>query len=1161
MGKKTGRALVVGAGISGIRAALDLAETGYGVTLIDRSAHMGGILSQLDYQFPTNHCGMCKMLPLIQRDQSSQFCLRKGLFHANIDILLNTQICVVDGEPGNFSVSLKQKPTWIDPELCIGCGVCVDVCPVEVPDEFNQGLSRRKAIYLPVPHNIPNPYVIDLSACTDCGECEKVCPTSAIQLAYEKRKQFHILVVDDELIVRDSLKEWLVEEGFAVDFASSGAQALEKLGQTQFNLMLTDIKMPAMDGVELLKLAKELHPDLCVLMMTAYATVETAVEAMKIGARDYLMKPFDPDDMISKVVAVYEELQAGALTTLEVGSIVFCGGTDYYNPTEGKNVYGYGINPNVVTSLELERIFSGTGPSRGRLVRPSDGKPIRKIAWLQCVGSRDIQCEADFCSSICCMFAIKEALLAKHIGGVSVETALFYMDMRTFGKSFQRYRDSAETEQQIRFERARIHSVSPDPETGNPALRYVRTDGEVENETFDLVVLSVGQRPLADNEEMADLVGCGLNAHGFVATEPFKPAITAKPGVVVGGSHSGLKDISESVIYASAASIEASRTIHAAGGSLAVETKSEVQYQDVSRETPRVLVAICTCGARLSHQVDMDMLKQRLEEDPVVDQVVFTEHFCTQTGWEELAAIAEEQGPNRILLGGCHPYLFTAKLRELGRRLLLDPALLDAVDIMSPRFAYLTSGQAAESDDNGSDATDAPVEPVFLDPSQALTALEMGLANLKHVDPQPVATLPVQRRALVVGGGIAGMHAALAVADHGYPVDLIERQEELGGNLRWLHETIEGHPITSLLAETIENVQKHPRIALHMGATIDGSFGEVGDFYTTITENGGALKTIQHGTVILAVGGGEAIPDSYGFGQHAGVITQKGLETRLAGKDPALQELDSVVMIQCVESRQEPRNYCSRVCCPTSLKHALKLKEANPDLAVYIFYRDMMTPGFSESYFTKARQAGVIFIQYEPQTKPQVNLPQNGAEPLIVAAVDPLLGRPVEISADLLVLAPGIIPELSAQLAEIFGAKQDQDCFFQEADPKWRPVDALKEGVFACGITLAPRSIPDSIATAGAAAQRALRILSHERLPAGKIVATVRHSICSLCERCIETCPYGARSLDGNNDRIMVNPAMCQGCGDCASVCPNSAAVVQGFGDKKVMEMLASALM
>lgn len=1159
MVRKTGKAMVVGAGISGIRVALDLAETGYGVTLIDQAPHIGGILSQLDRQFPTNHCGMCKMLPLIERDQSSQFCLRKGLFHDNIDIMLNTQVATVDGESGNFSVTLNTKPTGVDPGKCVGCGACTDVCPIEMPDEFNQGLSLRKAIYLPVPHNIPNTYVIDSAACTNCGECEKVCPTMAIQLAFEKRKGFRILVVDDEIIVRDSLKEWLNEEGFTVETAESGPDALEKLTRKPFNLMLTDIKMPGMDGVTVLTKALETHSDLCVLMMTAYATVETAVEAMKIGARDYLMKPFDPEGMLAKVVDLYEEMETANIDTIQVGSIVFCGGAEYFDPASSKNAYGYGNVAHVITNLELERIFSGTGPSRGILKRPLDGKPIEKIAWLQCVGSRDLQCDADFCSSVCCMIAIKEALLAKELGGDSVATTLFYMDMRAFGKPFQRYRDAAESEHQVRFERARVHTVTSDAATGNPVIRYARTDGSIQNETFDLVVLSVGQRPSKGSEQASTLADVPLNQWGFVESEPFAPAATGQTGILTGGSFSGLKDINESVMHASAAALEASRVLHATGGSLALEPDPEPELRNVIREDPCILAAVCTCGGSLVKAIDQDRWSRRLEKDPGVEQVFFVEHACTRTGWEELTKAARETGANRVLLAADHPYMFQGKLKEMARNLLLDTSLLDVVDIRFSgafQFTKASTSIATEGTDVDPDATADGDDSG----RQQLSAIEMALARLRYVDPLPMAPLENHRQALVVGGGIGGMTAALAIADHGYPVTLIEGQEKLGGNLSWLLMTLDGHTLTALFEETLQKVENHPLVEVYLGSNVSASFGEAGNFFTTVADKDGAVRTIQHATVILATGGKEADTRSYGYGAHPAIITQKELESRIGdeGFDP--DGLDSVVMIQCVGSREEPRNYCSRVCCPTALKHALKLKEIDPDINVYILYRDMMTPGFLESFFTESRKKGIIFIQYDLETKPELVMPETPLTPLYVAVTDPMLGRPLHIQADLLVLATGIMPQLDSGLADLFGAQTDQDGFFQEADAKWRPVDALKEGVFACGITLSPRAVPETVASAQAAAQRCLRLLSRKSLLAGKTVATVRHSICSLCERCIDACPYGARSLDVDEGRILVNPVMCQGCGDCAAECPNSATVVQGFVDNQVMDIIDAAL-
>ncbi|MGE5840648.1 MAG: response regulator, partial [Deltaproteobacteria bacterium] len=676
--KKIGSALVVGSGISGIRSALDLAETGYHVTLIDRAPHLGGVLSQLDYQFPTDHCGMCKMLPLVDRDSSSQFCLRKGLFHENIDILLSTELVNLEGEPGKFQARLWQKPTMVDSSLCIGCGACSHVCPVEVPDAFNAGLTKRKAVYLPVPHNIPNTYVVDMAACTLCGQCEKTCPPHAIDFGTEARKKFRILIVDDEMVVRDSLKEWLEDEGFQAETAESGAQAVEKLTKEPFHLMLLDIKMPGMDGVEVLKRSKEMRPDLPVVMMTAYATVETAVEAMKIGAMDYLLKPFNPDTLVPLVVQLFQKIERAGERKLQVGAVVFAAGFESYNPTTGKNTYRYGDLPNVVTSIEFERIISGTGATQGRWIRPSDGKEIRKIAWLQCVGSREPQADADFCSSICCMFAIKEALLAKEKSNGSVETAIFYMDMRTFGKDFQRYRDSAEKDKGVRFVRNRIHSVEPGKAAGNLKLVFSDPAGNRHEEDFDLVVLAAGQRPPAGMQDLAEKTGMELNPWGFCKLQDFSLSRTNKEGLFVGGSFSGLRDISESVIQASSASLEASRLIHSKGGGLfSVKPGTEKAFRDVSRELPHVAVALCSCGDSAHEVVDLEGLSTWVKGQDSVTQVHRVDRLCTQEGWEELRNAMKTSSANRLLVSACMPYLYGPRLKDLGGEIGLHPRLME----------------------------------------------------------------------------------------------------------------------------------------------------------------------------------------------------------------------------------------------------------------------------------------------------------------------------------------------------------------------------------------------------------------------------------------------------------------------------------------------------
>ena len=1139
MKKKVGSALVVGSGISGIRSSLDLAEQGYQVTLVDKAPSLGGILTQLDYQFPSDHCGMCKMLPLVQRDASSQFCLRKGLFHENIDILLSTELVALEGEPGKFQATLRQKPTMVDPVRCIGCGECSRVCPVEVPDEFNAGLTKRKAVYLPVPHNIPNTYVVDTASCTLCGECEKICPTSAIDFGMEARRRFRILVVDDELVVRDSLKEWLVDEGFQVEMAESGAEALEKTAKETFHLMLLDIKMPGMDGVEVLKRSKDIRPELPVVMMTAYATVETAVEAMKIGALDYLMKPFDPDSLVPLVVQLYQKIERAGEHQIEVGSVVLAAGFESYNPSSGKNPYGYGVLPGVVTSIEFERIVSGTGPNQGRLTRPGDGKEIRKVAWLQCVGSRDQDDNADFCSSVCCMFSIKEALLAKEKSGGQVDAAIFYMDMRTFGKDFHRYRDRAENEYGVRFQRSRVHSVELADSKGTLRIVHADMNGSRHEENFDLVVLATGQRPPAETQTLAEMTGMELNPWSFCKTEGFSLSRTSQEGVLVAGSFSGLRDISESVIQASSASLEASRLLHSKGGSLAEQPPPEKAFRDVSRQLPQVLVALCTCNGTLAELSDLDGVVDQLKTQASVGQVHVIDRICTKEGWDELLGTIQKGSANRVLISACMPYVYSKKLRELGETVGLNPALIEIVDVRTPAFPGRETNKRQATRDIQS-------------------VISMGISKVKGMDPTPVATSRIIQKALVVGGGIAGMTAALAIADHGFHVTLVEQAAELGGNLQWLHRSIDGNSPQELLEKTVSRLEKHPNIQVHKNARIMHSQGNVGRFSTVIEKEDGVGETLEHGVIVMATGGTEAKTESYAYGKSEAIVTQKELEQRISeGTTVEPANLKVVAMIQCVDSREEPRNYCSRVCCASALKNALFLKEQNPQVDIYILYRDIMAYGFLENYYTQARKAGVIFIQYNVDKKPQVNI-ENGRP--IVSIIDPVLERKIQLQPDLLVLATGIVPNETKDLADLFGLEVNRDGFFQEAESKWRPVDFIKEGIFMSGITHSPRSIPESIAMGEAAAQRALRILSTERLAAGGIVAEVRHSICSLCERCIAACPYGARWYDEDEEKIMVDELMCQGCGSCAAVCPNSASVLRGYRDQQMFEVIDSAL-
>ncbi|WFS61811.1 FAD-dependent oxidoreductase [Pseudodesulfovibrio thermohalotolerans] len=1133
-------ALVVGAGIGGIRAALDLAVTGHKVALIDRRPSHGGILSQLDHQFPTDHCGMCRMLPLMARDSSSQYCLRKGLFHDNIDIMLSTEVEDLEGEPGKFLISLRRKSTLIDPTKCISCGKCSEVCPVRVPSEFNAGLTERTAVYLPVPHAIPNHYVLDLDNCIRCWKCHEACPTGAIDFKFEERKDFHILVADADSGLRAMMEEELKEQNFPLHFAGTGRDAVDRLASDEpVGLLLLGMNLEDMDAERVLTRARELRPDLPVVVLAEPENVEQAAELVVQGAREHLVKPLAGKTFVPWLDKLYVRILSDNVEKLEVGAVVLAGGFDCYNPTMdpegGEDIWAYN-HPGVLTAVEFERLLSGTGPTGGKLLRPGDGKPVERIAWLQCVGSRDVHKNADFCSGVCCMFSIKEALLAKKATGGEVETSIFYMDMRTSGKEYQRYRIGAEKEYGVRFVRSRPHTVLPADEGGGLRLEYLTDSGKLVSEDFDMVVLAVGARPPNGTDKFALTMDVDLNEWGFVDTQPYRPERTSRVGVFAAGACGEPRDISESVIQAGAAAQAASRIIKAYDVLAGIEVEHEPEYPDVSRDPARTLVTICTSCPTLEQAVDLDGLAERMQRVHSVCKVMRVGSACTPQGWKDIEDAAMEFKPNRILIGACMPYAYIPRLKELGRTIGLNPALMDVVDIYTP-----TVGEASEG------GTERKI----------YASLSTAVARLQGADPSgPAVTVDVIRSALVVGGGLAGMTAAMAIADQGYGVCLVESEEELGGTAMRLHTQLDGSDPRAYMEELIAQVEKHPNIKVFKDSRVVLSRGNAGHFRSAIASPRGVFP-LEHGVTILATGGHEAKVYESGLCVHKSVMTHLTLEEQLATGQLDAKALSSVVMIQCWRNGGEDRTYCSKVCCPEMLKNVLALKERNPDLPIYVFYRDIMAQGFLETYYTKARQAGVIFIRYDDLTSPQVTF-EDGRP--VVRGFDPVLRGQVELRPDILSLASGVEPNDVEDLLEVFEVEIDEDGFYREADFKWRPMDFLKQGIYMCGIAHSPRRMPETVASAKAAAQRSLRILNAEKIPRETVVASVRHSLCSLCQACVSACPYGARSLDITEEKIIVDEILCQGCGACAAVCPNSATVLKGFHDGPMLSVIDAAL-
>jgi heterodisulfide reductase subunit A len=649
-----------------------------------------------------------------------------------------------------------------------------------------------------------------------------------------------------------------------------------------------------------------------------------------------------------------------------------------------------------------------------------------------------------------------------------------------------------------------------------------------------MVVLAVGQRPDAATARLAEITGIRLDHRGFLHADPMLSARTGCEGVFLSGTAGGFRPISGSVIQASAAALEAARIVHKAGGSLAPVPDVVSSARETTRETWRIRVAMCTCGRNDLPDALRDRISRAFEQDPAVADFFFVERACFQSGLE---AVGQRSGAaNGMVVGACRHRQWKQNRMDAADAAGLPACMVEWVDL----YPGGTGGAS---------------EPSV---SSMASALRMGLAHLKHTTEDTGAAVAVSAKALVVGGGIAGMQAALGIADLGYHVDLVEKEDDLGGNLRWIDTTLDGQEVAPFLEKSRSQVKTHPRVDIHLNATVRSAGGSVGDFISMIETRNGDVTPIRHGAVVLATGGREAAAEAYGWGAHEAIITQQQFEQQHKEQRLTPEDLHSVVMIQCVGSREADRPYCSRVCCSTALKHALMLKGKNPAIGIWMLYRDMMADGFNEAYFTQARQAGVMFVPYEAKRKPVVTALEN--KEIRVEVVDPVLDRPLEIEADLLILATGVVSALPGDLAAAYGADVDSDGFFREADAKWRPVQALADGVLACGLSRAPATIAESVAGGQAAAMAALRVLTRGELKAGRPTATVVQRLCSLCEQCLACCPYGARRIDDESGRLEVHPGLCQGCGACTVACPSGAAMLNGQSAAQLLSMIHGAL-
>jgi heterodisulfide reductase subunit A len=1003
--------LVVGGGISGIQAALDLATSGFKVFLVDRAPTIGGKMAQLDKTFPTNDCSMCIESPkFIECDR-----------HPNIEILTYTEVDGVEGEAGDFTVSLTKKARYISEDKCTGCTTCVEYCPVEIPDPFNQELSPNKAVHIYFSQAVPLVPYIDENCIylkeQKCSICEGVCKNSAIDLHQQPEK-------------------------------------LE----------------------------------------------------------------------------------------IKVGAVVLSPGYEVFDP-EVRGDYGYGQIENVVTSLDFERLLCATGPHEGEILRPSDKQHPRRIAWIHCVGSRQVLEGANsYCSSVCCSYIQKQVILTKDHDS-DTEATIFHNDIRSYGKDFERFYQRAENLPGVTFIRSYVSIGREIPETKNVTIRYA-TDAEgVKEAEFDLVVLGVGLAPPTKVHRLASQFGIELNVHGFCETNPVNPIETTRPGVFISGAFAGPCDIPESVVSASGTSALTGTLLKSRRGRLARERVYPPE-RDVSEEEVKVGVFACHCGANIGRVVDVPSL---VEYSQGLDNVAHAEEglfICSTDAAQQISDTIREKGLNRVVVAACtprtHEPLFRDTLREGG----INQYFFDMANIRE-HCSWVHSKQKEAATQKAKDI------------------VRMSVARTINLEPLEEFDLPVNKMCLVVGGGVAGMTAALSLAEQGFEVYLVERTSELGGMARRIHTTLEGLDVQAFLGDLIRKVYQHPLIRVSHDATITDVSGYVGNFVTTL-ESGNQTTTVNHGAAILATGAAEHKPTEYLYGEDDRVLTQLELEARIAEGEENLISAKSLVMIQCVGCREENANYCARVCCSQAIKNALKLKEIKPEMEIYILFRDMRTYGFKEDYYLEAAEKDVKFVRWEVAEKPQVAPAVEEGRPVLrVTVPDPILGQRLAVDGDLVVLSAAVIPAAgSVEIARKFKVAMNPDGFFQEAHVKLRPVDFAADGVFMCGTSHYPKHLTETISQAHGAAGRAMTLLSQETVTASGSVCEVEEEDCVSCGACITACTYGAIEFceTPKGNKAVVNPVLCKGDGLCCAKCPTNAVRLKHFTDEEVFDQIDAAL-
>ena len=823
---------------------------------------------------------------------------------------------------------------------------------------------------------------------------------------------------------------------------------------------------------------------------------------------------------------------------IEVGAILLSPGMEPFDP-KLRDEYGYGTFENVVTSMDYERLLCATGPYEGEILRASDKKHPHKVAWIQCVGSRQvIEGGNSYCSAVCCTYTQKQVILTKD-HDAEAECTIFHNDIRAYGKDFERFYERAANYPGVRFIRSYVSIGREIPESKNVTIRYSTYEDGVQEEEFDMVVLSVGLNPPTEFEDLATKFDIELNSHGFCKTNLVNPMETSRPGVFISGAFQGPVDIPESVYTASGAGSQCGTLLDHRRGKLTTERVYPPE-RDVTGEEPRIGVFVCHCGANISRVVDVPSTVEYALTLPNVVHAQQQLFSCATNCAKEITDTIEEKGLNRVIVAACSPRtlepLFWDTVREGG----LNPYYFEMANIRE-HCSWVHAKEPEEATQKAQDIT------------------RSSIARARHLEPLTQIDLPVDKRVLVVGGGIAGMTCALSIAEQGHEVHLVEKDTDLGGMARRIHHTLDGLDVQAYLNDLIRKVYKNPMVHVYHDATINEAAGYIGNFETTVTSELGISKII-HGATVIATGVDVYQPTEYLYGEDDRVMTHIELEELITDRDERVTNAKSVVMIQCVGCRNEDRNYCSRVCCSESIKNALLLKELNPKVDVYILFRDVRTYGYLENYYREAANQNVRFIRYEPDEKPEMEAVVEEGQPVLrVTLPDYVLGQKMAIDADIVMLAAAAVPpEGNKELSQLFTVALSPDNFFKEAHVKLRPVEFAADGVYLCGTAHYPKLIPEAISQAYAAAGRVLTLLSHDTVVASGSVCEVEEKKCIGCGECISACTYGAIEFEDTKQgkKAKVNPVLCKGDGLCNAKCPTGAIQLKHFTDEEILSQI-----